>query len=234
MPENLQSHRQAGFRNSLGAINKRDRHLQHPDALAMKSPQDLFEVSVSLGLNSINFDRLQSRSAIDAERSAVVACWQTQKDARKSVHQPRRQVPEIRPALDSASSDVATSDRDADSVVGFFPHCVDHGPQRFGSVTEVGVHGRDEIETMLKGETESFHRGRTQSKFSGPMDALKRSICRFAITTPGARSVGRVVIDDKNLHFGDQTLQLLDQPRKVFPFVVGGNDRQQTTVWRLR
>ena len=224
MPENLQSHRQVGFRFSFGAIDERDRYFQHRNAVTVKSPKDFFEVSVTLSLNSIDVNRFQGRSAIDAKGSAVVTCWQTQKDSRESVHQPRRQVPEKWPALNGSSGDVATSDRDADAMIGFFLHRVDHRTQALGRVTEVCVHGGDEVEAVFKGVTKSFDGSGSQSKLSRTMDALKRTVRCLTIAAPIPRAVGRVIVDDQNLRLGNGPLQLLDQARKVLLFVIGRND----------
>ena len=46
------------------------------------------------------------------------------------------------------------------------------------------------------------------------------------LVAPLAGAVGRIIVDDQNVHLRRETENLRDQPGQVFPFIVGGHANQ--------
>ena len=89
---------------------------------------------------------------------------------------------------------------------------------------EVGVHLEEAVVALLQALLECLHVGRAQAELARPVHHLDVIVLARDRVGDRAGPVGRVVIDDHQVRFGERGTHRVDEARQVVLLVVSGGD----------
>ena len=219
----VDDHRHSIFRVTCPAIAERNRHFGEGGAGAMEVPEDFFEIGVAAGLNRVQVDLAQLADLVDAIRSAGIANWEMQADARANSLSSRLSKAAMeRPAVDRAAGTITRADGDVGA--GLPRAATAGGPGRDSSRSPSSPVFRSRGRWQIASLRSSQSRGQALTLDVDNADAA-RSLARSSHQRPVPS--GELSSTTRMSAFGRTSEDFVDQARQILDLVVRGQRNER-------